>query len=126
MGKKLPDAVLDAPIEYIADTYDRLHVCSDEPASYAGIAAVELAAVDLTVGVGNGDYTKGDGDVSGRKLTIAAQEGLTAGGTGNATHIVLSDGSSLLGPVTTCTSQGVTSGNTVNVPAWDIEFADPS
>jgi hypothetical protein len=28
--------------------------------------------------------------------------------------------------VTTCTSQALTAGNTVTVPAWDIEIADPS
>jgi hypothetical protein len=29
--------------------------------------------------------------------------------------------------VTTCTSQAVTANgsNTINIPAWDIEFADP-
>jgi len=33
---------------------------------------------------------------------------------------------SVLYYVTTCTSQALTSGNTVNFPAWDIEIADPS
>ena len=28
--------------------------------------------------------------------------------------------------VTTCSSQAVTAGNTVNFPAWDIEVADPT
>jgi hypothetical protein len=44
---------------------------------------------------------------------------------GTATHVALCDATRLL-YVTTCTSQALTSGNTVNIPAWDIEIADPT
>lgn len=126
MAKWSLDGNMDAMLANIADNADMLHVCSGQPANYAGIAAVLLAEVALTVGAGNGDYTLADGDTSGRKLTVAAQSAVSITATGTATHVALSDGAAVLYYVTTCTSQALTSGGTVDVPAWDVEVADPS
>lgn len=123
MAKATPDAVLDQMADYLAANADTLYVCSDQPANFAGIAAVALA----DVAIDSGDFTKANGDVSGRKTTVAAQNGITVDSTGEADHIVLADvGATTLLYVTTCTAQTLTAGNTVNVPAWDIEVADPS
>ncbi|MCB1717797.1 MAG: hypothetical protein KDK05_21935 [Candidatus Competibacteraceae bacterium] len=123
MGKACSDAHMDAMLDNIA-LATTLTVCSAEPANQAGIAAVALADVTLTAGDGNGDYTVGDGDTNGRKLTVAQQADVDIDSSGTATHVVLDDGSSIY--VTTCTSQALTSGGTVTIPAWDIEVADPS
>ena len=125
MAKWCADANMDAMLAAIA-VATKLHVCSGQPANYAGIAAVELAVVTLTAGDGNGDYTIGNGDSSGRKLTVGAQTGITITASDDATHIALSNGSDTLLYVTTCTTQTLTSGGTVDVPAWDIEVSDPS
>lgn len=124
MAKLADDSVLDALLEKIA-TATRMVVCSTQPANFAGIAAVALADVTLTAGVGNGDYTKGNGDTNGRKLTVAQQATVPIDSSGTAAHIALDDGTTLLF-VTTCTSQALTSGGTVTVPAFDVEAADPS
>ena len=122
MAKFTADAVLDAACAKVA-TCTRMVVTSAQPANFAGIAAVALADVTLTAGAGNGDYTIADGDTSGRKLTVAAQSGVPIDSSGTATHVCLDDGTTLL-QVTTCTSQALTAGGTVDVPAYDIEFAD--
>ena len=124
MAKAIPDAVLDVLLDEIA-TGTRIVVCSGQPANYAGIAAVALAEAALTPGAGNGDFTIANGDVSGRKLTVAQQTGLDIDVSGDATHVSIDDGSSLLA-VTTCTTQTLTSGGTVTIPAWDIEVSDPA
>lgn len=126
MAKWSLDANMDAMLANIANNADMLHVCSGQPANYAGIAAVLLAEVALTVGAGNGDYTLADGDTSGRKLTVGAQSAVPITASGDATHVALSDGATTLYYVTTCTLQSLTSGGTVDVPAWDVEVADPS
>lgn len=125
MAKWSLDGNMDAMLANIAQS-DMLHVCSGQPANYAGIAAVMLAEVALTAGAGNGDYTLADGDTNGRKLTVAAQSAVSITTSGTATHIALSDGSATLYYVTTCTSQALTSGGTVDIPAFDIEVSDPS
>lgn len=124
MGKAAPDATIDAMFDYV-DQSNIMHVCSGEPANYAGIAAVSLASVAMTPDTG--DFTKANGDVSGRKVTVAAKNAIPVTASGTATHIVLARTTdSTLRYVTTCTSQALVSGNTVNVPAWDIEVADPT
>jgi hypothetical protein len=121
MAKSVADVVLDAALDKIA-TSTILTVCNAEPTTRTeAITTFKLADVV----VDSGDFSKANGDTSGRKVTVAAQSAVPVDTTGTATHVALCDGSVLL-YVTTCTSQGLTSGNTVNVPAFDIEIADPA
>ena len=124
MGKVVDNSVLDAALAEIA-TATNITVTSAEPANYAGIAAVTLATTTLTAGLGNGDFTAADGDTNGRKVTVTAQNDISITASDDATHIVLDDGATML-YVTTCTTQALTSGGTVSIPAWDIEIADPT
>lgn len=126
MGKAAPDSTLDAMPTEIA-TAEREVVCSAEPANFAGVAAVTLADDPVTPGDGNGDFTIGDGDTDGRKVTVAQQADVPIDASGDATHVALvDDTNSKLIYVTTCTLQSLTSGGTVTVPAWDVEVADPT
>lgn len=134
MARSVNNTVLDAALAYVADNGVRLDVCATEPLTYAEAtttgdgsgAANSLATYTLTAGDGNGDYTIADGDTSGRKLTVAAQTGATIDQTGTADHLAITDNVSELIYVTTITSQGITSGGTVDTSAWDIEIADPT
>jgi hypothetical protein len=120
MAKFADNTVLDGLLN-IVNNATRMVVTSAQPANFAGIAAVALADVVID----SSDFTIGDGDTNGRKAAVAAQSGIAVDASGTATHVCLDDGSTLLF-VTTCTSQALTSGNTVNVPAFDIEVADPT
>lgn len=123
MAKVIPTAVLDLPLNEIA-TGERITILSGEPANFAAIAALTLAEGELTPGAGNGDFTLGAGDVSGRKLTVSQQDSLDISDDGDATHLAIDDGVNLL-VVTTCTTQTLTQGGTVTVAAWDVEFRAP-
>lgn len=82
-----------------------------------------LAQVSLS----GGDFTKANGDTSGRKTTVAAKTGLSIHTSGTANHIAtLDDGTKALRDVTTCTSQALTSGGTVDTSSWKHEIADPT
>jgi hypothetical protein len=127
MAKWQNDDMLDAALDYVA-ACDTLIVCSAQPTTYAeATATYALADVTLTPGDGNGDFTIADGDTNGRKVTVAAQSAVPIDASGTATHValVLTTGSSLRF-VTTCTSQALTSGGTVDLPAFDDELADAS
>lgn len=124
MPKTAPDAVYDAAFDYI-DLADTMHVCStlDSTPTYAEITAASLASVAVTP---NTDFTKAAGDVSGRKVTVAAKSGVAVTASGTANHIALVTATgSVVRYVTTCTSQVLTSGNTVNIPAWKVEIQAP-
>lgn len=124
MAKSAHNDVLDGLGNYIKSNCTRVTVCSTEPTTYTEANAT-YALADVTVD--STDFTLADGDTNGRKLTTAAQNGVTVDANGTAQHVALLDVSnSKLLYVTTCTSQALTSGNTVDIPAWDIEIADPT
>lgn len=121
MAKFANDSVLDALLDKVA-TGTILTVTSAQPTTRTeAVTTYKLADVVID----GTDFTKANGDTSGRKVTISSQDDVPVDTTGTATHVAICDGSSLL-YVTTCTSQGLTAGNTVTVPAWKIEVADPS
>ena len=122
MGKSVADGVLDAALAVIA-TCTRLDITSDAgtPANLTN----SLANVALTAGDGNGDYVIADGTTNGRKITVAEQAAIEVLVTGDAKHIVLSVGGAIK-LTTTCTQQTLTDGNTVTVPAFTDELADPT
>jgi len=120
MAKSLDNTVIDAALTVVAGSTN-ITVCSADPVNFAGIAAVALATTTLA----GGDFTIADGDVSGRKLTIAEQATVTIDATGTATHLAHDDGATLLA-LTTTTSLSLTSGGTVDIPLHKLEIADPA
>ena len=127
MAKSASDAVHDGTLDIIADS-DRIFVNSAEPTNYTEASSTfALAEVTVTAGAGNGDFTIANGDTNGRKVTVTAQSSITVDTTGTATHIsICKSTGTLLRVVTTCTSQALTAGNTVNIPAFKYENADPT
>jgi hypothetical protein len=122
MGKSVHDNVLDGAFD-VLDQANIMTACSAEPTTRdEAITTYKLADVAMTPDT---DFAKANGDVSGRKCTIAAKNAVPVDTSGEATHVALCDGTRLL-YVTTCTPQQLTSGNTVNFPAWKVEIADPT
>ena len=120
MAKWANNSVLDALLDKVA-TSTSLIVTSTQPADRAAAVAAALA----TTSVASGDFTKAAGSPNGRKVTVAQKASISVTGTGDATHVCLVDGSNLL-YVTTVTSQALTTGNTVTIPAWTITVGTPS
>lgn len=123
MTKSAHDDVLDASHTKTA-TCTRVTVCSAAPANFADIANVDLAEATLSAGIGGGDWSVANGDVSGRKVTCGAQSALPITSSGTATHLAYDDGVTML-RLTECTPQALTSGGTVSIPAVDFELEDP-
>lgn len=118
MAKWQIDAMLDAALDYISTNSTELYVCSSQPADRA--AAITAA---LTGAATPSFQANANGDVSGRKLEVDAEADISITASGDATHIALCSGTTLL-YVTTSTLQALSSGGTVTVPTWDIEIAD--
>lgn len=118
MAKFIADAALDAALAYVTAA-DVEYLCSAQPATFAGIAAVSLGSATPSWS------GPADGDISGRKVTFAARTGVAVTATGNVTHVVFArTADSTLRYVTTCSSQAVTSGGTATIAAGTIEIAD--
>lgn len=120
MAKSIPDAIIDLMLAEAEGT--KIHVCSAQPTTYAE-AETTYSLAEATI---SGSYTKANGDTSGRKNTLPAQTGMSIGSSGTATHVAVTDGTATLYLVTTCTSQALTSGGTVDTNAFDHEIGDPT
>ena len=130
MAKWTNDSVLDALLKFISgaaisndtDNNRNLSVDSDQPTTRTeAITTYKLATTTLTK---VDDFTIAD-DTSGRKVTTAQKSGVDVDASGTATHVAICDGTNLL-VVTTCTSQALTEGNTVTIPAFKISVSDPT
>lgn len=123
MARWMNDSGADAALDYWTAA-ERLVLCSAQPADYAAVAGLAIAEAE----VDGADFTKANGDVSGRKVTCAAQTGLLVDESGTITHgALVDDTNSRLLYVTTSASQAVTANgsNTVNTSAFKIELLDP-
>lgn len=123
MAKWQNDSMLDASFDWVRARVTKLTVCTTiQPTTYAQANSSYMLA---TVACTSTDLTVGDGDSSGRKVAVSSFTGISVSTTGTAGHICLigSSGSTLL-LITTCTTQALTTGNTVSVPTWDDEIAD--
>ena len=121
MSKFASDSVLDALLDKVA-TGTILTVCSTQPTNRTEATSTYKLA---DVVIDSGDFAKADGTPNGRKLTVAQQDNLPVDSSGSAQHVAICDGSNLL-YVTTVTSQVLTAGNTLTIPAWAITVSDPS
>ena len=119
MGKAVTDGFLDGTLDNIAAS-TAYNICTAEPTSIAECDSLSLIPAHTLSGA---DFTKANGDSTGRKVTVAQQATLSIDVTGTATHIAINDGTDFY--VTTCTSQLLTASGTVTGPAWDIEILDP-
>lgn len=119
------DAVLDGALDIIA-TCTRVSICSSEPANFAGIAAVSLGSYTLTAGDGGGDWTIANGDTNGRKITLGAQSGNNATGTGAANFLAFDDGATLH-YTTAGDGDTVNNGSPFTISSYKVvEIADPT
>ncbi len=126
MGKATTDTVLDAALSLLVSSADGVYVCTSEPTTYAeATSTYNLATGAIT----SADWT-GPGDLGGggREITFDGKGSISVTSSGTAAHVAWGKASgSLLYCVTTCSSQVLTSGNSVNVPgSIDIGIADPT
>lgn len=115
MAKNVPAAVIDPSLDKTA-TATQLLACAGQPSDRADALTKAL----MTISVSSGDFTKANGDVSGRKVTVAQKSGVFSA-SGTADHICLIDGTTLL-DVTTCAATGVTSGGNGTINSWKREI----
>lgn len=124
MAKMLPDAILDLIADELIANGDEMTLCNAQPTTYLEAhTTFKLADVALA----GGDYAKANGDVDGRKVTIAAKSDVTVDATDTGTHVAITDTvGEVLKAVTTCTNVSVVLGGTVDFPAWKITPRDPT
>jgi len=126
MGKKIPDAGLDLLLEDVRVNVDKMTLCASEPATYAdATSGTDVFLAEATLA--SDDFTVADGDVDGRKITVAAQEGVSITNSGTCNHVVLVDtAAEVIKAITTCDGTSVSAGGTADVGSFKITLRDPT
>ena len=118
MAKFIASSAQDALLATVSGV-TRMTFCSAQPANFAGIAAVQLAATTPTF------TAAAAGTPSGRSITTNAVSGVAITASGTVVAIAFDDGATLRF-VDTCPSQAVTSGGTLSAAAFVINVSDPA
>jgi hypothetical protein len=124
MAAFINDTVLDQALAYIDDNVENLYICSAQPTTFAEASSTYKLGTKATPSVG----APTNGDVSGRKIVVAAITDGAVSATGTATWVALTDDSAslLLCAQALSAGQAVTSGNTFTLTEFDITIPDPS
>lgn len=115
----LNDNAFDNGLAWVQANGTRINICSAEPASFAGIAAVNLGNKTVSVGAPQ------NGAIDGRRVVVPAITDGAVTASGTASHWALSDGSGVLvatGPLSA--TQVVTNGNSFSLDAISIALRD--
>ena len=115
----LNDHVYDNGLSYLDTATLTLHVCSQEPTTYAqATSTYTLANSAISVGA------PAAGSPNGRQVTVAAITGGTVTGTGTGTHWAIVDASAsrLVATNALASPQALTAGNTFDQAAFTIRI----
>ena len=118
----IPDAAFDLLLNYIQDNQEAIHICSAEPANYAGVAGVDLGNKQTPTVAEPSDRSP-----NGREIVVSAITDGSVTGTGTASHwAIVKDTatSELLAAGALAAPQGVTSGNTFTLTQFAIGVPD--
>ena len=117
----IADYILDLLLAEFANA-NNLYICSQEPTTFAGATSTYKLGTKTSISIGS----PADRTPSGRKVTVASFSNGTVDATGTATHWALTKttGSVLMATGALASSQGVTSGNSFSLAAFDIGVPD--
>lgn len=120
----LNDRVLDNGLTVLDTEANRLDITSAEAATYTEATSTYTLGNKTSLSVGS----PASRSPSGRKVTVAAITDGSVTGTGTASHwaIVDTGNTRLLAASSLSASQGVTSGNTFTLAAFDIGIPGPA
>ncbi|GAB4152640.1 MAG: hypothetical protein Tsb0016_25070 [Sphingomonadales bacterium] len=123
MPKTVHDDVLDAAFNTVRNSCDKITLLAGQPANFAAADGGPL--VLATIAMTSADFSIGDGDVSGRKLTISEKAG-TGSVSGVASVVALLDSGGGRVLYTTDGNFTVTQGQAFSLQSFKAEIADPS
>lgn len=124
------DDVLNASLDYLKTNTTKIVLCDAGPTTYSDAntnngtsTGMKLAEVTTV----SGDFTISDGPVDGRKVQVAAKNGVSVVAAGNGTHVAWLDtvNSKLLAVTLLSVSRdGLIVADTVDIPAHAVRARD--
>lgn len=130
MSYLLSDTVLDVSLQYLKDNVTKVVLCQGAPANYSDANTANGSGSGQKIAevtVDSTDFTLANGATDGRKVTCQAQSAVTVGAAGDADHIAWLNvsGTALLFVTQLTTARnGLTTADTVNIPAHFAAIRD--
>lgn len=116
MAKYLGFSAASQNLAYIRDNSDVLYLTSAAGMDFSDVTANKIVSADVS----SADFTIASG-AAGPVLTVGAKNSQSVEGSGEATHLYLTNTSAeRIVLVTTVSSQVLASGNTVNIASWTV------
>ena len=112
--------LMDKALDHLKTTGDMLNICDTIPTT---LTEAEVTYMLAQVAMTSADYTLADGDVSGRKVTVAGQTGVTVTNSGTSLVAAITGGTDLF-VYSECTAIALVAGNTINTTSFDWEILD--
>lgn len=123
MARYQNDLMLDAALDWLIANSTARWALSADATTYASAAAVKLASATIA----SANFTKADGDVSGRKVTVGVVSAVSVGTQGSATHYALVNPvGSVMAYLVPASVKLLPAGSEVTFGAFDIEIEDSS
>lgn len=123
MARYQNDLMLDAALDWLIANSTARWALSTDATTYASAVSAKLASATIA----SAQFTKADGDVSGRKVTVAVVSGVSVATQGSATHYALvKPVGSVLSYIVPASTKLLPSGSEVTFGAFDIELEDSS
>lgn len=118
MASRVADSVIDNGLSSMKTAARYVYICSAEPQNYTEASSTyKLGTKDLGAGA---VFTGPLAGTQGRKLTTVAISDGSVSVNGTAAYWAITDASALLANGALSAGQGVTSGNTFSLGAFDI------
>jgi hypothetical protein len=119
MAKFQIDYMMDAAFVWFQQTVTRVSIATAQPTNYTDWGTYSVG----TLAIASANFTIGNGDTSGRKVTTTTPATITVGTSGTVNHIAFvgTSGSGTLLFVGTCAPTSVTASGTVILSAWDLD-----
>lgn len=118
----IADAIFDLALARLDTETNRLDICTQEPATYTEATSTYTKGNKTSLAVGS----PADRSPSGRKVTVTAITAASVSGSGTVTHwaVTYTTSSRLDATGALSASKAVSSGDTFDLAAFDIGFAD--
>lgn len=121
MARYQDDLMLDAALDWVIANSTARWALSSDAATYGSAVTAKLASATIA----SANFTKADGDVSGRKVTVGVVSAVSVGTQGSATHYALvNPASSRLSYLVPASVKLLPAGSEVTFGAFDIELED--
>ena len=124
MAKWSNDLIIDNGLAHLRDNGTIMTACTAQPTTFAeATTTYKLADVSIDAA----DMPISNGLTTGRRVIVAAQNGVPIDTDGLVTHVAISDtgNSELLYVTVISNQQQLYAGNTLNLPSWEVNITDP-